>query len=381
MLVNWGMLPESSGGAVEALSTLRTASAAVRPFRLVLTDCNMPDIDGFALASRIKQDATISSTIIMMLTSGSRAGDVARCEQMGIAAHLLKPVKQSELFDAIVLALGVSAAEDEVPRPVHSAPPAALRPLKVLLAEDSLVNQKLAVGLLERQGHAVVVVTNGKQALAAATSEPFDLVLMDVQMPEMDGLEATAEIRRHEERHGGHVPIIAMTAHAMKGDRERCLAAGMDDYVAKPIRAQQLFERIATAVGGAAPLRTLPEKTPAGSVDWQQALAAVGGDEELLRDVIKTFLDETPGQLKSIAQAIESGDAAVVGRGAHTVRGALRFLGAESAVSKAQALEEASRDLRPIEARQLLAQLAGEMEQFRPVLVAFARGDGMLNGG
>jgi PAS domain S-box-containing protein len=244
MLRNWRMRPTGAPGAREALQRLREARAAAAPYRLLLLDARMPEIDGFALAEQIRQDPELAGTIIMMLSSGDQPEEVARCERLGILYYLLKPVKQSELFDAIVMALGVTAAEDAVAEKAVAPWHGRLRPLRVLLAEDSLVNQKLVVGLLEREGHAVIVANNGKEAVAAAESGQFDLILMDVQMPEMDGLEAAAIVRAQDRQRGRHTPILALTAHAMKGDRERCLEAGMDDYLAKPIRAGQLFETI-----------------------------------------------------------------------------------------------------------------------------------------
>ncbi len=244
ILRNWGMEPESANSAQEALPLLRQAQRSGNPYPLVLTDANMPETDGFAFADTVKGDGDLGSTIIMMLTSGDRPGDVARCEDLGVAAYLLKPVKQSELFDAIVMALGITAAEDEIPEMLVAEPAGGTASLQVLLAEDSLVNQKLAVGILEKRGHTVVVANDGREALAALATRDFDVVLMDVQMPEMDGLETTAAIRAKEKNTKAHMPIIAMTAHAMKGDRERCLAAGMDAYVAKPIRAKALLEAI-----------------------------------------------------------------------------------------------------------------------------------------
>ncbi len=245
ILRNWDMRPRSAGSARHAVQTLREAFRAGEPFPLVLTDANMPDLDGFALAEQIRQDPELGSTLIMMLTSGDRPGEIARCEELGIAAYLLKPIKQSELFDAIVLALGVNAVDEETPaEPTSPAPPPGGRLLRILLAEDSPVNQKLAIGLLEKHGHRVTLANHGREALAALDTQEFDLILMDVQMPEMDGYEATAAIRARERETGRHIPIVAMTAHAMKGDRERCLEAGMDAYVAKPIRVQQIFEAI-----------------------------------------------------------------------------------------------------------------------------------------
>ena len=251
ILRNWGMEPAPATGAREAQTLLLQAHRSGNPYPLVLTDANMPDTDGFTFAEMLKQDAELGSTIIMMLTSGDRPGDIARCEQLGVSAYLLKPVKQSELFDAIVMALGITAVEDEVPETLVGEPCARVGTLQVLLAEDSLVNQKLAVGILERRGHTVFVANDGHEALAALATQPFDVVLMDVQMPELDGIEATAAIRAQEKETGAHVPIVAMTAHAMKGDRERCLAAGMDAYVAKPIRARKLLEAIEAVLAAA----------------------------------------------------------------------------------------------------------------------------------
>ncbi len=235
------MRPTIARDAAEALSLLRAAQAAGEPFGLVLTDAHMPQMDGLTLAEQIRQDPAAHSTVIMMLTSGDRPEDLPRCEQLGIAAYLLKPIKQSELLEAIQFALGMGAPRKPMAQAVQRSPS---RTLRILLAEDSLVNQKLAIALLQEQGHHVTVVRNGREAVAASEAGSFDLILMDVQMPEMDGLEATAAIRQRERTTGVRTPIVAMTAHALKGDKERCLEAGMDSYVAKPIRAQELLNAI-----------------------------------------------------------------------------------------------------------------------------------------
>jgi CheY-like chemotaxis protein len=245
------MVPTTASGALEALELLRRAQEAGEPYRLVLTDAHMPGTDGFTLSERVKQDQELGSTVLMMLTSGDHPHDVARCEELGIAAYLLKPIKQSELLQAIELALGIAAPEDLPRAPAPAARP--LRPLRILLAEDSLVNQRLAVGLLEKHGHSVLVANNGKEAVAANKAEAFDLILMDVQMPEMDGLQATELVRAQERQTGRHTPIIAMTAHALKGDRERCLEAGMDGYVAKPIRLNELLAAMGNVLDGDGP--------------------------------------------------------------------------------------------------------------------------------
>jgi two-component system, sensor histidine kinase and response regulator len=250
MLQNWGLAPTCVPSAEAGLQALRAARAAGQPFGLIASDVDMPDVDGFAFAQQVRQDAELAKTPIILLTSGDRQGEIARCEQLGISARLRKPVSQSELFDAVVAALQATHAVGRV------APAAAAStragPLHVLLAEDSLVNQKLALGLLKKEGHTITVANNGREAVDAVESQTFDVVLMDVQMPEMDGFEATRLIREREKLSGRHVPIIAMTAHAMKGDRERCLEVGMDDYLSKPIRAQLLYEKLAAICGAAA---------------------------------------------------------------------------------------------------------------------------------
>jgi signal transduction histidine kinase/CheY-like chemotaxis protein/ABC-type phosphate/phosphonate transport system substrate-binding protein len=245
MLKNWRMKPTAVESGLEALRCLDQAQHAGGPFRLVVSDVHMPEMDGFGLVERIRACPQHAGLPVVFLTSGSRSGDSDRCRQLGIVAQLLKPVKQSLLLDTIATSLGAAAAataRDAAP----AAPDAdeARKPLHVLLAEDNAVNQKFAVRTLTKRGHTVVVANNGREAVEAWDKEPFDVVLMDVQMPEMDGFEATAAIRKREEATGGHTPIVAMTAHAMKGDRERCLEAGMDGYVTKPIKASTLFAEI-----------------------------------------------------------------------------------------------------------------------------------------
>ncbi|MEO8602174.1 MAG: response regulator [bacterium] len=249
LLNYWTMEPTVAATGVAALDELRDAAAVGAPHELVLLDCMMPELDGFSTAERIRRTPAISAAPIVMLTSSGELGDLARCREVGIDGYLTKPINQSELLTAILRALG---ARQNVPVPEPGERSiGAERPLHILLVEDNPVNQKLARRLLERAGHTIIVADDGAQAVALSAATRFDLVMMDVQMPIMDGFEATAAIRARERAHGGHVPILAMTAHAMTGDRERCLAAGMDDYVTKPIDAAGLraaLERTA-AVG------------------------------------------------------------------------------------------------------------------------------------
>ncbi|MGA2482316.1 MAG: response regulator [Candidatus Acidiferrales bacterium] len=243
MLRHWGMNPTAVESGDEALERLAEAWNAGKPFVLVLTDMLMPRMDGFHLVEQVRQRPESSAAAIMMLTSAGHRGDAARCEKLGVAAYLLKPIRQSELREAISRVLGARGQEGAVPLITRYSLQETRGPtafLRVLVAEDNLVNQQLAKRLLEKRGHRVVVAANGREALAAVEKENFDLVLMDVQMPEMDGLEATAAIREKEKDNGARLPVVALTAHAMKGDRERCLAAGMDGYLSKPIRSQEL---------------------------------------------------------------------------------------------------------------------------------------------
>src|SRR5713226_5581427 len=245
MLKRWEMKSRSVEGGEEALAQLSAAREAGEPYALILTDMHMPKMDGFALVERIRQRPELSTATIMMLTSAGHRGDAARCQELGIAAYLLKPIRQSELREAIARVLGAREQKGAIPLITRFSLQDARDPtsiLRVLLAEDNAVNQRLAVRLLEKRGHRVVVTANGREALAALEKESYDLVLMDIQMPEMDGFEATAAIREKEKGSGIHQPVIALTAHAMKGDRERCLAGGMDGYLSKPIRLQELDE-------------------------------------------------------------------------------------------------------------------------------------------
>jgi CheY-like chemotaxis protein/anti-sigma regulatory factor (Ser/Thr protein kinase) len=241
MLAHWQMQPTAVEGGQAALAALTQAQKAGTPFPLVLLDAHMPEMDGFTLAARIRQDPTLAGATILMLSSVDLAGDAARCRELGIPLYLTKPIIQAALWDAIMETLcGVAQEDTPAPSVSHLTAPGTQRRLRLLLAEDNAVNQKLAVRMLEKRGHEVEVVSTGKEALAALTRHTFDLVLMDVQMPELDGFETTAVIRARERASGRHLPIIAMTAHAMKGDEERCLAAGMDGYVAKPMKADDL---------------------------------------------------------------------------------------------------------------------------------------------
>jgi CheY-like chemotaxis protein len=236
MLASMRMAPAAAASGVTALAELRKAATVATPFAVVLLNPDLPDMDGFELARKIRSDDALAATRLLLVATAGEPEHSGQARELGVERTLFKPVKQSDLLDAIAAPAG-AARPAAVPRP--SAPSGSVPPLCVLLAEDGLVNQQLATILLEQAGHTVVVVETGTAAVEAVDNGGFDLVFMDVQMPEMDGLEATRVIR-----HGRHVPIIAMTANAMKGDRELCLEAGMDGYVAKPIHINDLARAI-----------------------------------------------------------------------------------------------------------------------------------------
>ncbi len=241
----WKMRPTSASGGEAGLAMLNKAASDGTPFALMVVDCHMPDIDGFMLVEQVLKVPELQGLVTVMLTSGGRRGDGQRCKELGIAAYLIKPVLQSDLLEALLRVLG---SRSDAAQPMQLVTRHTLRearmPLRVLLAEDNLVNQRVAVGLLEKEGHTVVVAGDGAKALEELDRQAFDLILMDVQMPVMDGVEATAAIREREQSKGVHIPIIAMTAHAMAGDRQRFLSLGMDGYVSKPIHSRDLLDVI-----------------------------------------------------------------------------------------------------------------------------------------
>jgi two-component system sensor histidine kinase/response regulator len=341
MLSRWELQPTTVASAAEGLHALQRAQEFQTPFQLVLTDVHMPFVDGFQLTQQIKALPGLDSPVVLMLTSGDSPGDIERCQEVGAAAYLMKPIKQSELFDAIVAVLARS--ERRSPAAALATPPQrAERSLRILLVEDSYVNQRLAVGVLSNWGHDITVANNGREAVTAVEQGAFDLVLMDVQMPEMDGLQATAVIREREARVGGHQPIIAMTAHAMKGDKEECLASGMDGYVSKPIRRPELMAAMTTvlAMTPATPDDVDGQSTtPSSAVDWNHALAAAGGMPDLLRDVLVALLDASPRHLADIERAAKGSDAATLTRAAHRLKGELQLLGETPAGGIARQIE------------------------------------------
>jgi two-component system sensor histidine kinase/response regulator len=385
LLIQWQLQPlvvDSGAAALEAYQRSRQAGA---PFALVLLDANMPEMDGFTVAEHLVQNsdagaarpAAGTAPTIMMLTSGGHSSDLARCRQLGIAAYLTKPIRQAELWKALLTALGTAEPSRG---PAHGATrrrPDDGRQLRILLAEDSPVNQKLAVRLLEKMGHHVTVANDGREAMEAEARESFDLVLMDGQMPEMDGFAAASAIRAREQGTGRHVPILALTAYAMKGDRERCLAAGMDDYITKPFRADELAETIERLVASS-PVREASRSTPCSAdevIDWKEALAQVDGSEDLLRNLAGIFLAECPEWLRQLDEAIHRHDVDLVKRLAHTIKGSLGTFGARQAFAMAHELETLARTGELTGAARIHANLHAALQQVQPLLARYVASD------
>lgn len=374
MLNNWRMNPTVADSGQSALVEMDRAAKAGEPFHLALLDGMMPQMDGFELAEQIRRVPGLSQTTLIMLSSAGNYADSTRCRELGIDYSLMKPVKQSELLDSIVAALSVATA-DEAGAAIAPGKPVSTTHLHILLAEDGLVNQKVAVSLLEQRGHKVTVANNGRQAIAALDSESFDVVLMDVQMPAMDGFEATAAIREKEKASGGHIPIIAMTAHAMKGDRERCLRAGMDGYIAKPIRAKDLYETIEMTAA-----RVWGSQTQDNAIadekeilDRDQILEQTGANAETLKEIVELFAAESAKLMKRIRDAITSKDTSELQRAAHTLRGSILVFGAERPAAAALRLETMGRDENLLDAEEAWQVLVKEIERLMPLLTDLAK--------
>ncbi|MBZ5695902.1 MAG: response regulator [Acidobacteriia bacterium] len=341
MLENWGMQPTAAESGAKAIVTLGEAKGLGRVFPLILLDAQMPEMDGFALAESIKRNPAWRGATVMMLSSAGQRGDAMRCRELGIAAYLTKPVRKEELLDAILTALGTRTGSETRRTLVtrHSLREGREK-LRVLLAEDNAVNQLVALRLLEKHGHVVTVAANGRKALEALEKETYDVVLMDVQMPEMDGLEATRTIREKEKTTGEHIPIVAMTAHAMKGDEERCLEAGMDDYLTKPIETPELLatlEEIGNRKRSADLALDSPSKSSAAdAIDLASVLERLEGDRALFDELTRMFEEECPKILEGMRLAIATHDARSLEHHAHTLKGSSANLGA-LAVSHAAA--------------------------------------------
>lgn len=353
-LASWRMSPTPAEDGPTALETLRREAQAGRPFKLVLLDCCMPGMDGIAVAEAINADPDLAGTRVIMLTSADDCLGARRRHELGIAAYLSKPVSQSDLFDAMVSVFS-SSADGSASSPDSAAEDVSVRPLNILLAEDNVVNQKVATRLLQRWGHDVTVAEDGLVVLEKVKDNHFDLILMDVQMPRLDGLRTTARIRTQETGSDRHVPIVALTAHASAGDREICLDHGMDDYISKPIDRDELRRvlgklasgKSADSTGQGESLSDEPADSTDASIDppFDRAavLAHLDGDEDLMREVAELFLETCPQMMADTQAALATGDWDTVARAAHTLKGSLGNFGAEAAYDASLKLEKAAK--------------------------------------
>ena len=384
MLSTWGMKPESVDGGEAAIAALQRASDENRPFRLVIADMQMPQMDGCTLTKKIRKSLSFGTVPVLMLSSGGQSDEAPRCRKLAISAYLMKPAQPSDLLDAILTAFSrpmlIESALETAAK--TNAPAVEMDRLRILLAEDNPVNQKLAITLLQKRGHTVIPTGNGKEAIAALERENVDLVLMDVQMPVMDGFEAIRSIRAKEQTTGAHIPIIALTAHAMKGDREKCLAVGADDYVSKPIRTSDLLAAMDRArtlkIETATKAVPSPQPPPAASAgdsaprvfDIKDALDRVEGDRDLLEEIVRIFTGECSSNMDAIRQALSAGDAHLLERLAHTIKGASANLSASAVSAAALKLEKLAAAGNLADAREWVDKLQHEIGRLLPELAS-----------
>ncbi|MCC6234703.1 MAG: response regulator [Verrucomicrobiales bacterium] len=381
----WSAVPSCVASAVEAIEVMDRAARLGQPYMLLLLDNHMPGMDGMELAAKLRDNGAFHTTSILMLTSADRPEDLTRSKELGFAGYLVKPVGRDELLKAILAALGTNLQRrggSRVPRVQHSGP---VRSLNVLVVEDNAVNQKLALRRMEKLGHRVTLASDGQAALDRLAVQSFDLVLMDIQMPIMDGMTATASIRASEKTSGAHVPIIATTAHAMPGDREACLKAGMDGYVAKPLDAGELVREIEAVVGTTSEPEQSPkvrEPRPAAPainkhLDRATALARCEGDEDMLREVAAAFIPDLAASLRGLEEARGKSDVSRFAELCHTLKGNLLFFGATELAHTAKSIENAARQAGTLvgsdsldDLRSGLEELRGELERTFPQSMA-----------
>ncbi|MBC8354441.1 MAG: response regulator [Planctomycetes bacterium] len=390
VLSSWGLEPSVAEDGPTALQELQRATARGASYQLVILDMMMPAMDGFELAEHMNRQSDLAEMTKIMISSAARPGDVDRCRELGIARYLTKPVLQSDLLN-VILDLAGEPVIDEI---LARAPATSDRQtkLKILLAEDGLVNQRVAVGLLEARGDEVVVASNGREAVAAIERDSFDLVLMDLQMPEMDGIEATAMIRGWEKQFQHRTPIIAMTAAAMKGDREKCLEAGMDNYISKPVNARELYQLLdeyaskKEATGSRAisdeqdivpdpAVRVDPRRVTAftsppqdGVIDLAVAAEQIAGGDDQIREVAQILIDECPRLMGAIEEALLSSDTSRLERAAHTLKGAADVFGAKRVVDAARCVEKLAHDRKLSEAETAIDDLKQQVAELATAL-------------
>ena len=405
-LRSWGCHFDEASSGAEALDKLRKAVAEGNPFDIAIIDMQMPEMDGEALGRKIKEDPDLMSASMIMLTSVGERGQTARMKEVGFAAYLTKPVKQSQLYDCLTTVAGMQRVGKERPSaPIvtrHSISEDQKRNIRILVAEDNVINQKVALHILENLGYRADAVANGHEAIEALEMIAYDLVLMDVQMPEMDGLEATRKIRTREKElkaeessklkaedgtalsafslqpsaRSERVPIVAMTAHAMQGDKERCLEAGMDDYTTKPIDPEHLLEKVRTwteqgkeasdiATGGNEKEDPKNQKEDAVPVNLDKALERALGDKEFLENMLEQFTTTLPGQIEALRTALEQGNGETLQQEAHRLKGLAANLSIDEMAAAAFELEQMGREGNLEAGGKALGELENEVARFQ----------------
>ena len=381
ILQSWNMQVRSASDGPAAIEAIRETLISEKSLPLLISDVHMPDMDGFTLVEEIRKTEDLRDISVIILTSGGHHGDALRCHQLGISAHMMKPVKQLELQQAIIRTLGRQPQSTSPVGETFDNDLSTVEKLNILLVEDGIANQKLAIALLEKWGHLTTLAENGQEAVDAWLAGSFDLILMDVQMPVMDGLEATRKIRELEKHSNtdAHIPIVAMTARAMKGDREKCLSAGMDDYVSKPIRRDELNKAIKPLVSqlrtssssDQQPTESTSKETAIATksiVDWECALSIVNGDDDLLVAVADAATKELGELVPALGDALKVEDARTAQRCAHTIKSTAKTFGATRLIECAQTLESHAATEQLDAAREILSTLTQLAEQMQSEL-------------
>ena len=378
VLKRWRMIPTEADGGQRALELLEQSKQGRNPYAVVLLDSQMPDVDGFTVAEFVKGDPELAGTVILMLTSGGRPGDAARCRQLGIAAYLLKPVKQSELLEAILLAFGAPTGSPSAPLVTRHSLREERRRFNVLLADDCPINRALVMRLLEKRGHDVEVAANGKETFEAVdrfSSTGFDLVLMNPLMPDMDAEKCIERIRAKESRSASRIPIIALTSEAMNGDRERYLALGINGHLAKPVRAQQLVETIDRLLPAPTGVLATHPAAIRGQVvlDRPQVLARFEQDKMILGDLISAFFSDCPKMIGEARDAAIRQDREAFQRVLQALKNHLELFSAQAACEAVDWAETTGCTQNPDLTGEALARVEEELERLRPALANLGR--------
>ena len=374
LLESWECRCEEASAAETALEKLRAAAAEGDPFRVAIVDMVLPwGMNGETLGKKIKEDNEIRETVLIMTTAIGKRGEVARLEKAGFSAYLIKPVSPAHLHETLVTVIDRGSYAPIVTR--HALADNRRRRLRVLIAEDSVTNQKVVMAIVAKLGIRADAVANGREAVKSLESIPYDLVLMDCQMPEMDGYEATRRIRDPRSAVLNHsIPIIALTAHAMLGEREKCLAAGMDDFVPKPVRSRRLVQIIENWLSVPSELSSLESSAAGGSpsnevvFDKAGLFERVSGDESVIGEILDVFLDDAPSNIKALKEALDVGDAACVRLKAHVIKGAAGNVGAMALMETASRIELAGEEGDLRRATLLVPQVYARFEELRRVL-------------